>query len=77
VGVLLSCTFIDRLCAWWLLRSEEGIGFPGNEVMNSYESPRVCWKSNLGSFREQQVLLAAEQFLQTKDLSIFKRVLKY
>ena len=51
--------------AWCPLRPDEGIGSPGTRVTDSCELPHGCWKSNMGSLKEQPVLaLNAEPPLQ-------------
>lgn len=43
-----------------LVESEEGVEFPGTEVIDGYEPPCECWELNSGSL---QVVLTTEPFL--------------
>jgi hypothetical protein len=52
------------MCLQYPCRSEEGIGFPGTEVTDGCELPRVYWELNLGPLEEQSVLLTTEPSLQ-------------
>ena len=45
------------MCVQYPLRSEEGIGYLGTGVTDSYEPLYGCWELNLGSLQEQQVIL--------------------
>jgi hypothetical protein len=47
--------FVHRVCAWCPQRPEEGIRFPGTEVMNDWELGAASC-----SLQEQQVPLTAE-----------------
>nr|CRZ22100.1 Bm8146 [Brugia malayi] len=45
-------------------RSEEGVGFLGNEVLDGCEPPPYgCWKLNSGPLKEQSAFLTAEPAL--------------
>lgn len=60
------------LCLYTLCKGAiEGIGFLGTTVTDGWESPGGCWDSNLGSLKEQPVLLTAKPSLQPMH-SIFE-----
>lgn len=46
------------------LKSRRGCGSPGTRVIDSCESPRGCWESNLCPMEEQPMLLTTESSLQ-------------
>lgn len=39
-------THTHHMCAWWLQMSQEGVRFPGTEVIGGQEPPCGCWQSN-------------------------------
>ena len=49
---------------------EEGIGSPGTGVMETFETTRGCLETNLGTLKEQKVLLTTQLSLQ---LQVFVR----
>lgn len=47
MSVLSACMFMHHVDVSCLLqRPEEGVGFPGTELADSYESPHGYWKLN-------------------------------
>ena len=50
--------------AWYLRRSEEGIGSLGIEVTDGTELPGGCWELNSGPLEEQPVFLTAKSTLR-------------
>lgn len=65
-----ACIGAHYVYAWYPWRSEEGTGYPGTGIMDSYESPCGCWESNSDPLQQQQVLLTTEPSLWLPRLSI-------
>ena len=66
--------FVHDMHAWCPQKPEEGAGA---RVTDSCESPHGCWKWNLGSLEEQQVLLTDESSVQLLnwDFKVLSRII--
>lgn len=66
--------FVHDMYAWCPQKPEEGAGAG---VADSCESPHGCWKWNLGSLEEQQVLLTDESSVQLLnwDFKVLSRII--
>lgn len=45
--------YVYHAVTWLQRKSEEGFGYAGPEVMDSWESPCACWESNSDLLQEQ------------------------
>lgn len=59
--------YVQHMCAWYLWRSEEGIGFFRIVVTDGCKRPCGLWEPNLGTLKEQQVILTTEPSLYAQD----------
>lgn len=64
MGVLPVCVFMHDICAYCLLRPEEGVPSLEAWVTDGSELPSRCWELKLGLPEELQVFLTAEPSLQ-------------
>lgn len=53
----------ECIWAWSTWRSEEGVRSLGTRVIDGWEPPCECWKSNPGPLQEQGMLLPTESSL--------------
>lgn len=65
-----------NMCAWCPQRSEDAVGCTGTGVFCCCELQCDCWKLNLGSLKERQVLLTSKPPFGPFYLSMNK-VLKF
>lgn len=45
MSVLPACIYVCHMRAWFLQRSEAGVGSPGTRAMDGCEPPGGCWES--------------------------------
>lgn len=72
MSVLPSCLYVYLMC---LQRSEEGVLFSGAWVTDGCQPPSVCWESNLGPLKKQQVPLSAESSSPKGSFPVRNRLL--
>lgn len=61
-----ACSSVNRVCAWYPKRPEEGSRAPGTAVTASGERPHGCRELKLGLLQKASVLKQLKQFSSRK-----------
>lgn len=59
MNLLSTYVYVHHMHAWYLWRSEKGVGSLGPGVINGHETPCWCWALNPSPL-QKQVLLTTE-----------------